>query len=437
MEIPIRRATSHGMADHPVPEGYAVLTPEALPGVLADLAGLADRLGGGPEAWSVTEISDGNMNAVFRVRGPKGGVVAKQALPYIRVIGPDWPFPVSRATFEARAAEVHGAAAPGRVVEILAFVDRLGLIVMEDLARHVVLRHALARGETFPGLARQFGEYLADSLVGTSDFALSTSEKNSLADRFSGNTVPCETTQDVVFTGPYWNAPLNRLTPGQEDLAAALRADPDLVAAAARMKHRFRSRAEALIHGDLHTGSVMVTPADTRVIDAEWAFMGPMGFDIGAFLGNVLLAHASQPGHGEDRVAQADWLLRLFEETWEAFAARARSLLRPATGGVLVPELAQGTTRLFVDAWLSELWSDTLGFAGCKMIRRIIGISHVEDFEWIEDVRVRAACEAEALHLARRLLVDRRAFPTARDVTASARSIRARGSRRGGRAGPG
>ena len=138
------------MVDYPVPEGYAVLTPKTLPEVIADLAGIGDRLGGGPGAWSVSEISDGNMNAVFRVRGPRGSVVVKQALPYIRVIGPDWPFPVSRATYEARAAEVHGKAAPGRVVEILAFVEDLGLIVMEDLCDHVVLRHAFARGDTFP-----------------------------------------------------------------------------------------------------------------------------------------------------------------------------------------------------------------------------------------------------------------------------------------------
>ena len=39
---------------------------------------------------------------------------------------------------------------------------------------------------------------------------------------------------------------------------------------------------EALIHGDLHTGSIMVTESETRVIDPEFAFYGPMGFDVGA-----------------------------------------------------------------------------------------------------------------------------------------------------------
>ena len=62
---------------------------------------------------------------------------------------------------------------------------------------------------------------------------------------------------------------------------------------------RFCERAQALIHGDLHTGSVMVTRESTQVIDPEFAFYGPMGFDIGAFLGNLILAFFAQDGHAD------------------------------------------------------------------------------------------------------------------------------------------
>lgn len=62
---------------------------------------------------------------------------------------------------------------------------------------------------------------------------------------------------------------------------------------------RFIERAQALIHGDLHTGSVMVTRESTQVIDPEFAFYGPMGFDIGAFLGNLILAFFAQDGHAD------------------------------------------------------------------------------------------------------------------------------------------
>jgi 5-methylthioribose kinase len=48
----------------------------------------------------------------------------------------------------------------------------------------------------------------------------------------------------------------------------------------------------------------MVTHESTQVIDPEFAFYGPMGFDIGAFIGNLILAFYAQDGHadqGNDR----------------------------------------------------------------------------------------------------------------------------------------
>jgi 5-methylthioribose kinase len=44
----------------------------------------------------------------------------------------------------------------------------------------------------------------------------------------------------------------------------------------------------------------MVTRESTQIIDPEFAFYGPMGFDIGAFLGNLVLAFFSQDGHADE-----------------------------------------------------------------------------------------------------------------------------------------
>lgn len=45
----------------------------------------------------------------------------------------------------------------------------------------------------------------------------------------------------------------------------------------------------------------MVTPDSTQVIDPEFAFYGPIGFDIGAFLGNLMLAFFAQDGHADEQ----------------------------------------------------------------------------------------------------------------------------------------
>jgi hypothetical protein len=48
-----------------------------------------------------------------------------------------------------------------------------------------------------------------------------------------------------------------------------LRGDEELKERAGELKVRFLTHKEALLHGDLHTGPVMVSPDDTRVIDPE------------------------------------------------------------------------------------------------------------------------------------------------------------------------
>ena len=57
------------------------------------------------------------------------------------------------------------------------------------------------------------------------------------------------------------------------------------------------------------------------------------------------------------------------------------------------------------DAYMRRLFVESLGFAGCKMTRRILGLAHVEDLESIADADLRAECEKRALKLARAFMV--------------------------------
>jgi 5-methylthioribose kinase len=410
-----------------VPARYRVLDEATLPDVLLAMAEVRERLGGNVGQWRVREVSDGNMNTVFMVEGPKGAVVAKQALPYIRVIGESWPFPISRIEFEHAALVEQGRHCPGRVPEVHTFDGELALLVMEALRPHVILRKGFVAGTRYPKLADHIGAFLARTLFLTSDLSLTTPAKKALMARFAGNAELCATTEDVIFTGPYFEAPLNRWNrPHLDALAAEMRADTELKLAATEMKLVFRTATEALLHGDLHTGSIMLTGADTRVIDPEWAFHGPMGFDVGAVLGNLLLAYCSQRGHalgGEERSAYAAWVLETFCAVWERFAAAFLELWR-ADGDELLPAALfgdPGDADRFRMRRLEMIFEDSLGFAACKMIRRILGISHVLDLEAIPDAALRAECETHALRLARELLVNRRRYRNVKDVVAAAR----------------
>jgi len=63
----------------------------------------------------------------------------------------------------------------------------------------------------------------------------------------------------------------------------------------------------------------------TTVIDPEFAFYGPMGFDTGAFVGNMFLAYVSQPGlkSGDD---YAEYVLQQVEIFWTEFCEEFKRL---------------------------------------------------------------------------------------------------------------
>ena len=82
---------------------YRILHEADLREYLADVAELAAALGGEPGSWTISEVGDGNLNLVFIVKGARGGVAVKQALPYVRLVGESWPLPLSRAHYEHMA----------------------------------------------------------------------------------------------------------------------------------------------------------------------------------------------------------------------------------------------------------------------------------------------------------------------------------------------
>ena len=417
------------------PAGYRALDEAGVAAYLAALPAIAGQLGGEHRTWKVREVGDGNLNLVFIVEGPAGDVCVKQALPYVRLVGESWPLPLSRAYFEHEATVTQAAHAPGRVPAPLHYDPAMFCMVMERLAPHVIMRRGMVDGIVYPHFAGHIATYLAATLYGTSDLAMPAAEKKALIARFCGNTALCRITEDLIFTDPYTVCERNRWTsPELDDAAAAIRADEPLKRAVAALKLKFLSEAQALLHGDMHTGSIMVTEGDTRVIDPEFAFMGPIAFDVGKLLGNLLLSFFAQRGHEREpgeRGAYQAWILETVVAVWDGFARNFLELwaTRPS-GDAYPPSMFEGeagaaslaTART---AFMADLFEDAMGFAGCSMIRRTLGLAHNIDLELIQDRGVRAACERRTLDLARALVVERGHYPAIGAVTAKARAIEA------------
>ena len=159
---------------------------------------------------------------------------------------------------------------------------------------------------------------------------------------FCANDEVCRLTEHLAFTEPYMAAERNRWTsPQLDDLAREIRADEALKRAVSRLKLRFMAEPQALLHGNLHTGSVMVTETDTKVIDPAFAVFGPIGFDVGCLIGHLLLSYFSQPGHAPadaPRAAYERWIAETVSAVWQGFHDRFLGLWRSAHGGDAYPQ---------------------------------------------------------------------------------------------------
>lgn len=390
---------------------YELLTPETVPEYIASQPHLKELVD--TDTLEVAEVGDGNLNLVFVSRDADGrGICLKQSLPYVRLVGEDWPLTPERVVAEARGLSAAFDVTPHLVPDFYGLDEDRYVIAMENLMGWTIWREVLNEGAIHSGVGSMMGEYVANLAFHTSVFALDQQE---VKERMAGAINPelCKITEDLVFTEPYIEHDNNSYHEGIADVVHSMRADAELRAQVGIMKYTFMTAGEALIHGDLHTGSVMVTlredgSGDARVIDPEFAYYGPVGFDLGALYGNYLAARAR--AEVLDRPAEfRTWLEGLIAETWDAFEAEMRRLwvTRPDTTW----------TDSFLEAWLARVAVDAYGFGGCKANRRIIGLAKVSDIETLpSDEHVAAA--TIVLRTASRWIKERSTFTGPADANA-------------------
>ncbi|PEJ37423.1 S-methyl-5-thioribose kinase [Bacillus pseudomycoides] len=338
------------------------------------------------------EIGDGNLNYVFRLHDGERGIIVKQALPYAKVVGESWPLSLSRATIESQALQVFAKYVPEYVPKVYGHDEELAVTVMEDLSTLTITHKGLSEGEDYPLLSQHIGRFLAHVLFYTSDFGLPAEEKRVLDGKFV-NPDLCKITEDLVFTDPFGNYETNDYEKELQPVLDELWCDKKLKLQVAQYKYKFLTRKEALIHGDLHTGSIFSSPSETKVIDPEFATFGPLGFDLGQFIANLLLNALSR----EDE--KRNILFYHIEKTWSNFVEVFTKLW------VLEGVEPYTKEKRWLAIVLQNIFADAVGFAGCEIIRRTIGLAHVVDLDGIKDKNRRIQAKKHALYLGRELLL--------------------------------
>lgn len=399
---------------------YQPLTVDAVPAYVRARPELA-AIFHADEPLETIEVGDGNLNMVFKVwaqADPQRTVVLKQALPYVRLVGDSWPLPTDRARIEAQALEIHGRLVPQHTPKVYFYDPEMYLIAMQNLNQHIIMRKGLIQGVRYPQFAEHIGLFMARTLSMTSDLVLDYRAKKLEVARFI-NPELCKITEDLIFTEPYRPHERNLYHKEIEPLVLALQGDEGLRWEVAQLKEQFMTQAQALVHGDLHTGSIMVNQTETVVIDPEFAFYGPMGFDVGAVIGNLLLNYAAQEARMPDPDQRADFRRYLTDtiiHLWQVFVREFQPVWDQADA-VSMPKAYQRD-------YMRRVLQDAAGFGAAKMLRRVIGLAGVEDIRGISDAAGKSTAASLAMNIATTLMKARHHITCAEEIVEIATSAR-------------
>ena len=270
------------------------------------------------------EIGDGNINYIFRVWDAENGksVIIKQAGPTAR-ISDDFVLSTDRTRIEAEILQMEHDFAPGLVPLVYKYYATMNACSMEDLSDHKIMRTALLEYETFPLFADHISTFMVNTLLLTTDVVVEHKKKKELVKSFI-NPELCEISEDLVYTEPFnnYNNRNNVFPPNQEWVEKEMYNDPELLLEAGKLKFEFLTNAQALIHGDLHTGSIFITQESTKVIDPEFAFYGPIGYDTGNVVANLIFAWANGDAEIADDAKRAEfcgWVEKKIVEVIDMF----------------------------------------------------------------------------------------------------------------------
>jgi 5-methylthioribose kinase len=364
---------------------------------------------------SVKEIGDGNLNYVFRVveEGTGKSIIVKQAGEQLR-ISAEMHISTDRNRIESEILLLQDKYAPGLVPEIFKYDTVMCACLMEDLSDHQLMRYALMEHKTFPRFADDITTYMVNTLLNTTDVVMEHKAKKELVKSFI-NPELCEITEDLIYTEPYNDAKGRNLVTAEnlDFVKKELYGDKALHLEIAKLKFDFMNNAQALLHGDLHTGSIFVKQDSTKIFDPEFAFYGPMGYDIGNVIANLFFAWDNGDAAGDD--AFCGWTLKTAVEVIDLFKKKFFAEYAKKVTDIMAK------TEGFAEYYLDTIIADTAAGTGTELVRRTVGMAQVKDVTSIANKAKRIRAERINILCAKDLIINRAKFKAGDDFIAAFR----------------
>ncbi len=353
----------------------------------------------GDEELTCHEIGDGNINFVFRVKGAETGksLIVKHADHAARLTGQE--VSLDRNRIETNILLLEGKLAPGTVPVVYYHDLVMSCVIMEDVGDHENMRYAMMRHETFPTFADDITTFMAKTLINTSDNIIDPKEKKRLVQEYT-NPDLCEITEQLVYTYPYFEDGMGNSVfgPVHDFIEKELFQDKEMHLEVAKLKEEFKSYAQCLLHGDLHSGSIFVKQGSTKVLDPEFAFYGPAGYDVGNVVAHLIFAWVNAEYTEKDPAKKEKfqkWAEEAMVDTIDLFREKALAEFKAN----VTDRMAK--TEGFAEWYVDGILVNTAATVGIELIRRIVGVAKVKDLTTIEDQEGRAKAEKICVTIAK------------------------------------
>lgn len=359
------------------------------------------------------EIGDGNINYIFRIKNEKTNksVVLKQADKFLRSSGR--PLDLDRNRIEAEILKLEGEYSPKYVPKVYHYDDIMCVIVMEDISEYKNLRKELMEGKIFPNFAEEISDFLVDTLLPTADLILDRGIKKDRVQSFINKEL-CDISECLVFTEPYVNDKNRNIVieENKEFVKEYLYSDLDLHVEVGKLKNNFMNNAQALIHGDLHSGSIFINENGMKVIDPEFSFYGPMGYDIGNVLGNLFFSYINRKYlmNDDNRDQYLNWLKKTIIDIFDLFKVKYHKKYKEQVEDLIYKN------EKFENWYLETILSDAVGMAGLEIIRRVVGDSKVLEITSIQDIEKRVLVERELIQIGIRFIKNRESIKEGKEL---------------------
>ncbi|MEL3911755.1 S-methyl-5-thioribose kinase [Treponema pedis] len=336
------------------------------------------------------EIGDGNINYVYRIFEKSSNaenihsglktqksLILKQADVQTRV-RPDGFLNPDRSAREAEVLKIQFSLAPEFIPKVFYSDKVMAIIIMEDIGSYTNLKKELMKASILPELGKKLSQFIIKTTLPLTELIIGYEKKSEAAKKFY-NPELCKITEELVFTHPYNDLRGRNILfkENEQWLKSKLYNNTPLAAAAAHLKERFCNYPQSLIHGDLHSASVFVNGSSSlkninlKIIDPEFAFYGPIGYDLGNVLAHFIFAETyvkyTKEISEEKKNIFLNFMLKTKHDFLTNFFTEGAQYLQSG-----IKDSAY-KNKIFIANYLKNTLKDAIGFCGAELNRRVIG----------------------------------------------------------------